>query len=73
MNEIIDADELQKKQSAPYQFHGMTIQEVPITGNLVRVDIFRKINPCTEACYEYRQGDCPGQMWSCIVYNRTQE
>lgn len=38
---IIDADELQKKQSAPYRFHGMTIQEVPI-GNPVQVTVFRK-------------------------------
>lgn len=50
MTKIIDADELQKKQSAPYQYHGMTIQEVPITGNLVRIDIYRRAKERLEKC-----------------------
>ena len=64
---IIDADELQKKQSAPYQYHGMTIQEVPI-GNPVRVDIFKKVNPCGAICGDYQRGDCPGEIWVCKEY-----
>lgn len=68
MNKIIDADELQKKQGAPYQYHGMTIQEVPITGNLVRIDVLKKTSPCNRLCYEYRHGDCLGELWACKDY-----
>jgi hypothetical protein len=48
VHQYTDANELQKKQNAPYQYHGMTIQEVPITGNLVRVDVYRRAKEMLE-------------------------
>jgi hypothetical protein len=70
MNKIIDADELQKKISAPYQYHGMTIQEVHI-GNPVQITVFRKNgSPCDESCIEYRRGDCVGELWMCRAYQK---
>jgi len=67
---IIDAELEQDRQTAPYQYHGMTIQEVPI-GNPVQVMVFRKNgSPCDESCMEYRRGDCVGELWMCRAYQK---
>lgn len=55
MDAIIDAEELQKRKAMPRY----KIREEPI-----------KCNPCGCICPEYQRGDCPGEVWACLVYRK---
>ena len=54
---VIDAEQVQERQRAPYRFRNMTIREVPV-----------KENPCTDFCQN--REDCPGEVWACKEYSK---
>jgi hypothetical protein len=54
-SKIIDA-ELEQKKALDARYK---IPEVPINDN-----------PCTDACKDFRLGDCPEMVWSCPKYRK---